>query len=175
MQDNTDHNKLADQMAARLREEFVATRLNELASFEKQASGEKPRKSKRAAAPAAAIVTPAPIITASPLSRPPTAAQVATPGATTTMSGLSEGRHHGQAGCRQVAHRRRDRIGLIKHLKELGVSYANKPAAFFDTETGSDWLIPLFEKAGIPLVVAKKKSVCRPARGRALGRENASA
>jgi hypothetical protein len=49
-------------------------------------------------------------------------------------------------------------VGLVKHLKELGVSYANKPAAFFDTETGSDWLIPLFEKAGIPLVVAKKRS-----------------
>lgn len=49
-------------------------------------------------------------------------------------------------------------IGLIKHLKALGISYANKPVAFFDTETGSDWLIPLFEEAGIPLMVAKKRS-----------------
>jgi hypothetical protein len=49
-------------------------------------------------------------------------------------------------------------IGLIKHLKSLGISYASKPVAFFDTETGSDWLIPLFKANGIPLVVAKKKS-----------------
>jgi hypothetical protein len=176
MQDNTDHNKLADQMAARLREEFVATRLNELASFEKQASGEKPRKSKRAAAPAPAIVTPAPIITASPLSRPPTAAQVATPGATTTMSNASnvsgfslfqnatptsaylKAGIMGKQGAGKSRTAAEIAVGLVKHLKELGVSYANKPAAFFDTETGSDWLIPLFEKAGIPLVVAKKRS-----------------
>lgn len=49
-------------------------------------------------------------------------------------------------------------IGLIKHLKECGISYASKPVAFFDTETGSDWLIPDFEAAGIPLVVAKKRA-----------------
>lgn len=49
-------------------------------------------------------------------------------------------------------------IGLVKHLKALGISYASKPVAFFDTETGSDWLIPLFEKEGIPLVVAKKRA-----------------
>uniref|UniRef100_UPI0030DB5287 hypothetical protein n=1 Tax=Pseudomonas proteolytica TaxID=219574 RepID=UPI0030DB5287 len=34
----------------------------------------------------------------------------------------------------------------------------SKPVAFFDTETGSDWMIPLFEEVGIPLVVAKKRS-----------------
>jgi hypothetical protein len=49
-------------------------------------------------------------------------------------------------------------IGLIQHLKKLGIDYASKPVAFFDTETGSDWLIPDFKAAGIPLVVAKKKS-----------------
>lgn len=48
-------------------------------------------------------------------------------------------------------------IGLVKHLKALGVDYAGKPVAFFDTEKGSDWLIPVFDKEGIPLVVAKKR------------------
>jgi hypothetical protein len=153
MQDNTDHNKLAYQMAARLREEFVATRLNELASFEKQASGEKPRKSKRAAAPAPAIVTPAPIITASPLSRPPTAAQVATPGATTmSLFGLPQDGHHGKAGLRQDQDRRQGRDRPRPAPQEAGHPYADKPVAFFDTETGSDYLIPDFEAAGIPLV-----------------------
>jgi hypothetical protein len=49
-------------------------------------------------------------------------------------------------------------IGLIKHLKELGVDYADKPVAFFDTEVGSDWLVPDFTGAGIEIVVAKKRS-----------------
>lgn len=49
-------------------------------------------------------------------------------------------------------------IGLVKYMKAKGIDYANKPVAFFDTETGSDWLIPDFKAAGIPLVVAKKRS-----------------
>lgn len=50
-------------------------------------------------------------------------------------------------------------IGLVQHLQKLGISYAHKPVAFFDTETGSDYLIPDFEAAGIPLVVAKTKTL----------------
>lgn len=50
-------------------------------------------------------------------------------------------------------------IGLVKHLKTKGISYANKPVAFFDTETGSDYVMPDFEAAGIPLVVAKTKTL----------------
>lgn len=50
-------------------------------------------------------------------------------------------------------------IGLVQHLKKLGISYAHKPVGFFDTETGSDYLIPDFEAAGIPLVVAKTKTL----------------
>lgn len=49
-------------------------------------------------------------------------------------------------------------IGLIQHLKKLGIPYADKPVAMFDTEGGSDFLIPDFEAVGIPFVVAKKKS-----------------
>ena len=38
-------------------------------------------------------------------------------------------------------------IGLHKHIK------SEKPVAFFDTETGSSFMIPKFEKAGIELCV----------------------
>lgn len=49
-------------------------------------------------------------------------------------------------------------IALVKHLRASGAPNANKPVAFFDTEPGSDWLIPVFEEAGVPLMVAKKRS-----------------
>ena len=49
-------------------------------------------------------------------------------------------------------------IGLIQHCKSLKLPYADKPAAFLDTETGSDWVIPDFKEAGIPLEVAKTRS-----------------
>ena len=43
-------------------------------------------------------------------------------------------------------------IGLAKLLK------GDRPVAFFDTETGSDYVIPLFGKAEIPLLVTKRRS-----------------
>jgi AAA domain len=49
-------------------------------------------------------------------------------------------------------------IGLYKYMQSKGIDCANKPVAFFDTETGSDWLIPDFQQAGVPLVVAKRRS-----------------
>jgi hypothetical protein len=49
-------------------------------------------------------------------------------------------------------------IGLYKYMQSKGIDCANKPFAFFDTETGSDWLIPDFQQAGVPLVVAKRRS-----------------
>jgi hypothetical protein len=52
----------------------------------------------------------------------------------------------------------RTAIGLIKYMRELGIDYAEKPVAFFDTEIGSDWLIPDFNAAKVPFVVAKKRS-----------------
>jgi len=50
-------------------------------------------------------------------------------------------------------------IGLIQHLQKMGIPYADKPAAFFDTETGSDYILPDFEEAGIPLDVEKNKTL----------------
>jgi hypothetical protein len=50
-------------------------------------------------------------------------------------------------------------IGLVQYLQKLGVDYASKPVGMFDTETGSDFLIPDFEAAGIPFVVIKSKTL----------------
>jgi hypothetical protein len=49
-------------------------------------------------------------------------------------------------------------IGLYKYMQSRGIDCTSKPVAFFDTETGSDWLIPDFQQAGIPLIVAKRRS-----------------
>lgn len=43
-------------------------------------------------------------------------------------------------------------IGLSKTLGD------RKPVAFFDTETGSDYLIPKFQEAGVELLVAKTRT-----------------
>jgi hypothetical protein len=49
-------------------------------------------------------------------------------------------------------------IGLYKYMQAKGIDCTGKPVAAFDTETGTDWLIPDFEAAGVPFVVAKKRS-----------------
>lgn len=49
-------------------------------------------------------------------------------------------------------------IGLVEHMQSVGVSYADKPVFFLDTETGSDWVKPQFEARGIPLFTAKTRA-----------------
>jgi hypothetical protein len=49
-------------------------------------------------------------------------------------------------------------IGLVEYMQSVGVSYADKPVFFLDTETGSDWVKPQFEAAGIPLFTAKTRA-----------------
>jgi hypothetical protein len=49
--------------------------------------------------------------------------------------------------------------GLVKHLKKIGIAYADKPVAMYDTESGSDFLVPDFEKDGVPLMVAKSRTL----------------
>lgn len=49
-------------------------------------------------------------------------------------------------------------IGLIHYMRERGVEYADRPAFFLDTETGSDWVKPQFEVADIKLFTAKTRS-----------------
>ena len=65
-------------------------------------------------------------------------------------------------------------IGLAKHLKTLGIDYAAKPVAYFDTEKGSDWLLPVFAKEGIPIVVAKKRTFADLVAAMTWAEENAS-
>jgi hypothetical protein len=53
--------------------------------------------------------------------------------------------------------------GKTVTVSQLGIGLQQiigdgKPVAFFDTETGSDFVIPLFEEAGIELVVAKTRA-----------------
>jgi hypothetical protein len=49
-------------------------------------------------------------------------------------------------------------IGLIQHMRQLGIEQAGKPMFFLDTETGSDWVKPVIEKAGIELFTAKTRA-----------------
>jgi hypothetical protein len=49
-------------------------------------------------------------------------------------------------------------IGLIRYLKDHGIEYAGRPVYFLDTETGSDYVKPQFDKAGIKMMQAKTKA-----------------
>jgi len=163
MHDRTDHNRLAAQFAERLRSDsaFVEQRVAEINAFEARARGQAPRKPKRTR------VTPV----SPPVSPATTAAPVATQGATPTMSSMSLFQPAvvtaaylkmgvmGKAGGGKTKTASKITIGLVKHLKKLGVDYADRPVAFFDTESGSDFVIPDFKEAGIPLVVAKSRTL----------------
>lgn len=49
-------------------------------------------------------------------------------------------------------------IGLVELMRERKLDIGNKPAYFLDTETGSDWVKPQFDGAGIELRTAKTRS-----------------
>lgn len=49
-------------------------------------------------------------------------------------------------------------IGVVQLAREKGLAYASKPVMFLDSENGSDYVLDLFEEAGIELLVAKTKS-----------------
>lgn len=49
-------------------------------------------------------------------------------------------------------------IGLIQYLKVTGINGADKPAFMLDTENGSSWIKPMFDEAGIELMVAKTRA-----------------
>jgi hypothetical protein len=49
-------------------------------------------------------------------------------------------------------------IGLVEAMRKAQMEKGNKPWFFIDTETGSDWVAPLFKKAGIELFVAKTRA-----------------
>lgn len=49
-------------------------------------------------------------------------------------------------------------IGLIKYLRERKIAGSARPAFMLDTENGSSWIKPMFEEAGIELLVAKTRA-----------------
>ena len=49
-------------------------------------------------------------------------------------------------------------IGLVQHLKKRGIAGSNRPVYMLDTEQGSAWIKPMFDEAGIPLMVAKTRA-----------------
>lgn len=49
-------------------------------------------------------------------------------------------------------------IGLYKAALKKKVAYAGRPVFFLDTEGGSDYLVPTFESAGVPLMVHRTRA-----------------
>lgn len=49
-------------------------------------------------------------------------------------------------------------IGLVELMRERGLDIGDRPAYFLDTETGSDWVKPQFDAAGIELRTAKTRA-----------------
>ena len=129
---------------------FVDHRVREIEAFERRARGEVQHRSKRSETTATAAARPQ--LGELSMSNMPLFQPAASTSAYLKMGVMGKQGAGKSYTAGDVA------IGLVKHLKQLGVDYADKPVAFFDTETGSDWLIPQFNKAGIPLVVAKKRS-----------------
>lgn len=170
MQDNTDHNRLAAQFAERLRADpdpaFVEQRVAAIKAFEARANGEAPRKPKRST-----HVSPVQTTAAAP---------VATQGATSMFQPASNTTAYlkaaitGEPGAGKSMTAGLLAIGLIKYLKSLGIPGADKPVGFFDTERGSDWLIPLFKDSGIPLIVAKERSFAKMIEALGYMKENCS-
>jgi len=159
MHDRTDHNRFAAQFAERLAaQDFVATRVSEIAAFEQKAKGETTRKPKR---------TPSPVRTAPAAS----VAQQEQPAmssngsnvisllqpAVSSSAYLKMGALGFQGGGKTLTSALM-LIGLYHHTLKMGLHDGTKPVAMFDTEKGSDWLINIFRKANVPFVVAKRKA-----------------
>lgn len=49
-------------------------------------------------------------------------------------------------------------MGLIELGRSRGLEFGDRPVAFYDTETGSDWVAPKMRERGIRMVVAKTRS-----------------
>ena len=49
-------------------------------------------------------------------------------------------------------------IGLIHYMRDLKLDIGDRPAMFLDTETGSDWVKPIFDENGIELHTAKTRA-----------------
>jgi hypothetical protein len=49
-------------------------------------------------------------------------------------------------------------IGLVQYLAQRKIDGHDKPAMMLDTENGSSWIKPMFDEAGIELMVAKTRA-----------------
>lgn len=49
-------------------------------------------------------------------------------------------------------------IGLVQHLRAKKIKSSDKPVFFLDTEQGSAWVKPMFDDAGVELMVAKTRA-----------------
>jgi len=49
-------------------------------------------------------------------------------------------------------------IGMIRHLKGMGLPEGDKPVFFLDTETGSDYVATMIREAGIEIFTAKTRA-----------------
>lgn len=49
-------------------------------------------------------------------------------------------------------------IGLVQIMREREIANADKPVMFLDTETGSDWVAPIFTENNIELFTAKTRA-----------------
>jgi hypothetical protein len=49
-------------------------------------------------------------------------------------------------------------IGLVQHMQKQKVDGSGRPIFFLDTETGSDWIKPMVEEAGLELFTAKTRA-----------------
>lgn len=64
----------------------------------------------------------------------------------------------GFAGSGKTTTATRMAIGLVELMRETGLPHGARPAYFLDTETGADWVDPVFKEAGIALHTAKTRS-----------------
>jgi hypothetical protein len=123
-------------------ETYVQTRLREIEAFEARARGETTAKR-----------------------RPPTSQhpeefsmfQPATNSAAFLRAGIT-----GEPGAGKTLTAALLAIALVKQLKALNIAGSDRPVGMMDTEKeGSDWLVPVFEECGIPLLVAKERSFAK--------------
>lgn len=145
--DRTNHNLLSEQLSARLASEtpvnpaFVDYRLRELEAFETRARGSS----------SATHLNPHKHINKG--DRKMSLLQPAVSSSAFLKSGIL-----GFQGGGKTVTSAEILIGLYLHTLDLGLHDGTKPVAMFDTEKGSDWLIPMFKKAGVPFVVTKRQA-----------------
>jgi len=145
IQERCDHNRFAEQLAARLSapdQTYVDHRLRELNAFEARARGDAPKRT----APAASVASQG-ATAMTTLFRP---AEITTAKLKMTLM-VFQGSGKTYTGTSTA-------IGLVQMMKQMNLPEGSRPIAFADTEKGSDWILPRVRKAGIEMVTAKTRA-----------------